>query len=98
MEPAKVADWMDGTGPALNQFWAHNKTDCLELKKTLEARTAAGVAASAAVAQSSRSRARTVALRGIRIAAWIDVSNQMLEDSTFDIGQLLAFEASLFFP
>lgn len=28
------------------------------------------------------------------IAAWVDVSNQMLEDSTFDIGQLLAFEAA----
>jgi HK97 family phage major capsid protein len=28
------------------------------------------------------------------IAAYVDVSNQMLEDSTFDIGQLLAFEAA----
>jgi len=45
MEPAKVADWMDGNRPALNEFWAHNKTDCLELKKTLEARAAGGVAA-----------------------------------------------------
>lgn len=40
MEPAGVADWMGRNRAALNEFWAHNKTDCLELKRTLEARSA----------------------------------------------------------
>jgi phage recombination protein Bet len=45
LDGAAVALWMDRNKVAINAFWAHNKTDALELKKLLEHRS--GVAGGA---------------------------------------------------
>jgi phage recombination protein Bet len=47
MTPAQVATFRDRNKQAVNEFWAHNKTDALELKKVLEARCGSAGAASA---------------------------------------------------
>jgi len=48
MEPAAVAALVERNKVAINEFWAHNKTDALELKKLLEQRSGvAGVRAAA---------------------------------------------------
>lgn len=41
LKPAEVAAWTERNSAALNEFWAHSKTDCLALKKVLEARSGA---------------------------------------------------------
>lgn len=56
LDPAAVALWVDRNKAAMNEFWAHNKTDALTLKKILETRSGA-VASAAASDEGSRAKA-----------------------------------------
>lgn len=55
LEADAVALWMERNRAALQEFWAHHKTDALELKKVLETRS--GVASGAASAGDTRAKA-----------------------------------------
>lgn len=60
MKPDEVKSFVESNKAAINEFWAHNKTDALELKKELEKRSEGGtsrqIEASAAPAKAAASK------------------------------------------
>lgn len=52
--PDEVGSFIARNRHAINEFWAHNKTDALELKKTLEQRSAGAKPVAPAVASASQ--------------------------------------------